>query len=185
MKHTEISERLDTFRKSLEVCTDIIYVGDPRLRIKCEPARKEEVLAIADTLKRNLRLYRECTGKGRGLAAPQVGIHTCVFVTYTDNDFHVFVNPVLAPVDGEQCLYRELCISCGLFSADVKRYSKINLMWHDEHGTYHEEVFGGMEARLLQHEFDHLQGIVNVDVGEKGSIEFARKDLSSEQIRPV
>lgn len=142
-----------------------------------------EALEIAEKLKTVILNFREVTGLGRGIAAPQIGINKKVFVTYVEDKFQIYINPKILEKSEKKNFFRELCMSSGLIWADVKRSQKINLSWTDENGEKQEKEFEGFLARLLQHEFDHLLGVVNLDVCEKGTEEFVLTDPKLETLR--
>lgn len=78
---------------------------------------------------------------------------------------------------------RESCISSSLLWADVKRPKSIILSWINEDGEPKTEKFSDFPARLLQHEYDHLEGRVNLDVCEKARIEFVKSSPREEKLR--
>lgn len=108
--------------------------------------------------------------KGVGLAAPQIGISKRLFIIdstpmYDDEDKHealksVFINPQKLLEEGEIWKYEEGCLSIPNVTGDVPRPSSIRLRYRDENFEIHEEVFDGMNARVIQHEYDHLEGIL-------------------------
>jgi peptide deformylase len=148
----------------------IIEVPDPRLKIISSP-----VDTVDDAL-RNLigdmfdTMY---DAPGIGLAAIQVGVPKRVIVMdlqeREDDDGkpirepRVFINPeILDPAD-EQSIYTEGCLSVPDQFADVERPARCRVKWLDEKGAAHDEVFEGLLATCIQHEMDHLQGIVFLD----------------------
>lgn len=162
---------------------ELTFIGDSVLRTKTRTVSLKKGITIANRLKKTLKKYRKLTGAGRGLAAPQIGESVAVSVTYTDNKFQTFINPKIVKSSKKMNLYREQCMSIGILSADVKRPEQITLRWMDEKGGKHEEDFSGFMARLLQHEYDHLQGVVNIDIAIPSTIEFATKDPLKEKLR--
>lgn len=151
--------------------------GNPVLR---QVARKLTLHEInSDSIKQlieNIRYTLERKKYGVGMAAPQVGISVALSVISikpTPNrpelePFEmVIINPVIVETYGSRVQKWEGCISCGtgkdtLF-ARVPRYKKIKLLWLDEKGEQHEEVLDSFAAHVVQHEVDHLNGIVFVD----------------------
>jgi len=107
---------------------------------------------------------------GIGIAAPQIGRSVRIFVADTTlltkqketaSGFkRVFLNPEKLEETGVMGGYEEGCLSIPHIRGEVDRLDTIRLRWQDEHFEFHEEVFGGMNARVIQHEYDHLQGIL-------------------------
>jgi peptide deformylase len=114
--------------------------------------------------------------RGIGLAAPQVGEDMALAVisirpTKNRKDVEKFelviINPEITKVYGRRSQEWEGCISggalkSGLF-AKVPRYKKIELKYHDEKGRLHQDIFENLPAHVIQHEVDHLNGILFVD----------------------
>lgn len=108
---------------------------------------------------------------GIGLAAPQVGMDIRLFVvdgTEIDDpstrDFKkVFINPEIIEEFDQTWDYEEGCLSIPNVRADVNRHSKVRIWYQDENFAEHEEVFDGMAARIIQHEYDHIEGILFTD----------------------
>jgi len=178
-----IKQRTETFIKVLDELPELRYLGDPILRLPTEVATIEEGAGIAERLNSTLLAYRKLAGIGRGLAAPQIGVARSVFVTYVNNEHQVYINPKVLTASSGTNLYRELCLSSGLMSADIRRPESLTMEWYDLSGNRQERVFDGFEARLVQHEYDHLLGIPNLDKAEPHSIEFVINDPLKEQLR--
>ena len=109
---------------------------------------------------------------GRGLAAPQVGLPLRVFVT--DVDWRegdpapkIFVNPEITDASDETVLREEGCLSIPDTPCRVRRPARIGLKWQDLTGLGHEAAFDGIEATCIQHELDHLNGILCIDRHEE------------------
>ncbi len=178
-----IKELNQTFGKIMEECPEFIFIGDPLLRQKTNQVSLEEGIGLGNRLKVTLEKYRKIAGFGRGLAAPQIGESKSVFVTYVGDTFKFYINPTIIEKSSETNFYRESCLSCGFLSVDVERSTSITLEYTDEHGDIQRENLDGFSARLTQHEYDHLQGVVNVDRAEPSSIDFMINDPLKEQIR--
>ena len=139
------------------------YYGDPILRKKATPVASFDadfalfVEAMFDCM------HRE---KGVGLAAPQVGRSERVFVVDVEDDFghtrRAFVNPVIRERDGTMT-GEEGCLSIPGLREDVKRSERVVIEARDEHGEPFTLVAQGFLARAVQHELDHLDGILFVD----------------------
>ena len=105
---------------------------------------------------------------GRGLAAPQVGALLRLFVMDSGwkqgaPDPKVFVNPAVVAVSDGMATLAEGCLSIPGISADVTRPVQVELRWHGLDGTEQQQWFTGFDATCIQHEVDHLDGIVTLD----------------------
>lgn len=110
---------------------------------------------------------------GIGLAAPQVGQSSQIFVVDGTplekddpalKDFKMtFINPEIIERYGDDKTYEEGCLSIPEIREEIVRPEKIKIRWFDSNFTFHEEEFGGIGARIIQHEYDHLQGILFTD----------------------
>ncbi|MEG1793634.1 MAG: peptide deformylase [Rikenellaceae bacterium] len=108
---------------------------------------------------------------GVGLAAPQVGKSIRLFVIDT-NPFmdegkegivKVFINAEIIERFGEEEYFNEGCLSVPGINEDVLRYNKIRIKYLDENFVAHEEVFDDVAARVIQHEYDHLEGMLFIE----------------------
>jgi len=110
---------------------------------------------------------------GVGLAAPQVNRQIRLFVIdakpYTEEHPEMvafkgaFINPVILEEAGEEWAFSEGCLSIPEIHENVIRKPKVRITYYDESFNFHDETFDGMIARVIQHEFDHLNGILFVD----------------------
>jgi peptide deformylase len=178
-----IKELNQTLAKILEECPEFVYIGNPLLRQKTEEVSLEEGIILGNKLKTTLERYRKIAGFGRGLAAPQIDEVKSVFVTFVGDKYKTYINPKIIEKSSETNFCRESCLSCGFLSVDVKRPESIALEYIDDQGVKQNELLDGFSARLIQHEYDHLQGIVNIDKAEPSSINFMINDPLKEQIR--
>jgi peptide deformylase len=178
-----IKERVSTFVRVLNEILEIRYVGDPILRKKTQTVEVAEGKTIGNKLGKVLLRYRKIAGIGRGLAAPQIGSDKSVFVTFVGDKLQTFINPQIIEKSSKTNFYRELCLSSGIMSADVRRPEWIVMEWTDIKGAKHKEKFEGFLARLYQHEEAHLRGIINLDEAAPQGIEFATFDPSKEPLR--
>jgi len=107
---------------------------------------------------------------GVGIAAPQIGLAIRLFVIDTEqidrkNDEQkgfkrVFVNAQMVEESGQPWNYEEGCLSVPNIRGDVERPDTIRLRWQDENFVEYEETFNGINARVIQHEYDHIQGVL-------------------------
>lgn len=179
----EIQDLVSKFDKVLHDFPEVRYAGDPILRKESQEVSVEEGVLIGMKLGEILIKYNKTVGYGRGFAAPQIGEDKAVFVTYVNDKLEIFINPKVVEKSETTNSYRELCLSSGIMSADVKRSEWIVMEWTDENGEKHKEKSDGFLARLRQHEEAHLRGIINLDEAKKGGIEFATFDPLKEQLR--
>ncbi|MBO9376488.1 peptide deformylase [Sphingomonas histidinilytica] len=148
----------------------ILEAPDPRLRTKSTP-----VEAVDDDLRALVADMFETMydAPGIGLAAIQVGVPKRVLVIDLQEEEdaegkpirhpRVFINPELFDPSEEQSVYNEGCLSVPDQYAEVERPAVIHARWLDEQGEKHEERLEGLLATCLQHEMDHLEGILFID----------------------
>ncbi len=146
----------------------IIMYGDAVLRKKAEDIKKGTDLAplVADLFE---TMY---AAHGIGLAAPQIGKSVRLFVvdgtTLEDepdlHDFKMpFVNPVILEEEGDEWEMEEGCLSIPNIREDVSRPERVTVRYFDVNWNEHTQVFEGMKARIIQHEYDHLEGKLFID----------------------
>lgn len=181
----DIKQKIQTFQIVLDKVPEIRYVGDPILRQTASRVALEDGIEVSKRMESVLLKYRDVTGWGRGLAAPQIGENKTVFITFIDGQFDVFINPKIVEKSNKTNFYKELCMSTGLLAADVERPDWVMMEWMDEQGTKRLEKFEGFKARLYQHEEAHLRGRLNLDDAVSGGIEFVTFDPLKEQMRDI
>jgi peptide deformylase len=111
--------------------------------------------------------------EGVGLAAPQIGKSIRIFVIdgapLADDEPEfasfkkVFINPRIIEKNGETVPMNEGCLSIPNIREEVKRESFIRMQYYDENWEFHDETFDGYKARVIQHEYDHLDGVLFVE----------------------
>lgn len=148
-----------------------IYVyGHPVLRKKSKditmdyPGLQELIANMTETM------YHD---QGVGLAAPQIGKAIRLFVidstpfqdSYPEEEPFkgVFINPVILEEFGDDFIFSEGCLSVPDVNADVTRKSQLKISYLDEQGVEQTRTFKGMSARVIQHEYDHLEGLMFID----------------------
>lgn len=143
----------------------IITAPDPRLKVKCEP-----VEAVDDSIARLMQdmLDTMYLAPGIGLAAPQVGVTKCVLVVDISpkegpHEPIRMANPEILWRSEGLSTYEEGCLSLPEQYADVERPSIIRVRYLDETNTVQEHEAEGLLATCIQHEMDHLEGIIFVD----------------------
>lgn len=146
----------------------IVAYGDPVLkRISVEIEKSDETLQklIADMFE---TMYAV---NGVGLAAPQIGKNIRLFIAdgnqieaLKDSGFKkVFINAEILEENGQEWSYNEGCLSIPGVREDVLRLPKIKIKYQDENFKTHIEDFDGIAARIIQHEYDHIEGILFTD----------------------
>ena len=134
--------------------------GDPVLRM-----RAAEVESFDDELARVTERMKALMhdADGVGLAATQVGILRRFFVATLDGEDRVLVNPVVTPVGDDTDLDQEGCLSLGPLRLPVERSARVKLEARDEKGEPVSIELEGTDARVVQHELDHLDGTLIID----------------------
>ena len=126
---------------------------------------------IADNMMRIMN-----TAHGIGLAAPQVGVLQRVIVVATaDMKPAAFVNPEIISAEGEQ-IGQEGCLSIPGLYGDVKRAMYVKVEAMDRHGEFYEWELEGMPARVIQHEIDHLDGVLFIDKVDLATLHWAHPE---------
>ena len=145
----------------------VIIYGAPVLRKKSlEIDRKFDASSLAENMFETLKKH-----SGIGLAAPQVGLLKNVFIinTFPLEDQKTeplekaFINPEIIRTGETEDYYSEGCLSIPGIFEEVKRPEKIEVRYRDINFKPVEEVLDGMVARIFQHEYDHLQGMLFID----------------------
>jgi peptide deformylase len=148
----------------------IVAYGHPNLRRKAAEI-DESYPALDELIESMFITMRESNGVG--LAAPQINRSIRLFIIdaspYARDypevaDFKkVFINPYILEETGREWTFNEGCLSIPDIREDVVRKSRVRIRYVDELFQPHEEVFEGVAARIIQHEYDHLEGILFVD----------------------
>lgn len=148
----------------------IVIFGSPLLRRiskEIDPDYPDLQQLIADMFE---TMY---VSDGIGLAAPQIGKSIRLFVidgtAMAEDDPSLegfkkaFINPKIIDETGEKWTFTEGCLSLPNIREDVIRHGNIRIQYYDENFKKHDEVYDGIKARIMQHEYDHLEGILFVD----------------------
>lgn len=170
-------QKVPEFKGIRKMILPIIGYGDPVLRKKGENVRQDNP-ALQETI---ANMYETMyNAYGVGLAAPQVGLAIRLFVIDTkpfsdDEDLSkeeqeqlanfkkTFINPVILKEEGEEWGFNEGCLSIPEVREDVYRREKITIEYYDEDFNKHTDVYDGLIARVIQHEYDHIEGILFTD----------------------
>lgn len=143
----------------------ILKYPDERLRRISEEVAPEEFTSSNDTLNHLVSDMFETmkSDNGIGLAAPQIDVLKRVIVTsLPDSEDMTFVNPKIIATSGSQ-KSGEGCLSVPGRQVEVKRYKKIRVEFQDLTGEVHVKEFQGLQSACIQHEIDHLDGVLLVD----------------------
>jgi len=144
----------------------ILIHPDPRLKTVCTPVDDitDDLRRLADDM-----LATMYDAPGIGLAAPQVGVTTRLVVADAIKDPQaepqpiVLFNPEIVAASDERSTYEEGCLSLPDQYAEVERPAEVTVRWIDPEGEERQEDFGGLWATVLQHEIDHLNGVLFID----------------------
>jgi peptide deformylase len=164
----------------------VVAYGDPVLKNRAKPVEKDHqgLQELIDTMWDTM--YQ---AQGVGLAAPQVGQSLRLFIIDASpfanedpslKDFKkVFINARILEESGQEWLFNEGCLSFPDLREDILRKPDIRMAYQDEHFNEFEESFSGLAARIIQHEYDHIEGIVMVDRISPLKRTLLRKKLSN------
>ena len=148
---------------------DVVKLGEDSLRQKSEPIPEvnDEIRQLAEDMFETM-----IEADGVGLACPQIGKSLRMFVLIADDDVRrVFINPVILKTSEELCDYEEGCLSIPQFSENISRPAKVTIQALNEKGKPFTLEADGFLARIIQHEYDHLDGILYIDRGDKAFAE--------------
>lgn len=148
----------------------VTKLGEEILRKKAEPVPEinDEIRELAENMFETM-----IENNGVGLAGPQVGKLLRMFVIIADDDVRrVFINPQIIKTSTEVVEYDEGCLSIPQVYETITRPASVTVQAYDEKGKRFVLEANGFLARIIQHEYDHLDGILYIDRGDK---EFAQK----------
>lgn len=140
---------------------EIITLGDEILRKKALPFVdiNAETAALAQDMLEAMRV-----GRGVGLAGPQIGLSQRIFVVQIDGDIpRIFINPSIVQTSEELADYEEGCLSIPGMYADVSRPAQVRVQAWNERGRPFNLDADGFLARVILHEYDHLEGTLFID----------------------
>ncbi len=148
----------------------ILGTKDPKISQICKEVKTidKKVLSISEDLKETLKAQKE--PEGVGLAAPQIGENLRIFAMNDNGKIRIIVNPEIIEISKEkekktkqqEKEIMEGCLSLPNYYGPLERASKVKIKYLDLDGTKKEEEFKGLSAQIVQHEIDHLNGIVFV-----------------------
>jgi len=159
---------------------DIIKLPDKRLRLVSEPVKKIDsgIRKLADDMLETM--YK---APGIGLAAIQVGVakRLVTMDLSKKDDEHtprVFINPELIWQSDDKATHEEGCLSIPEYYEEIERPAKVRLRFTDLDGKVHEEDAEGLFATCIQHEIDHLNGVLFIDYLSKLKRDRVQKKFS-------
>ncbi len=146
----------------------IIAYGDPVLKKKALEIEKKHP-KLKELIEDMFETMYDCSGVG--LAAPQVGLSIRLFIVDGSpfeedevKDFkEVFINAVIKEENGDLWKFNEGCLSIPSVREDVLRNKEIYIEYYDADWKLQKKTFDGMTARIIQHEYDHIEGILFTD----------------------
>ncbi|WP_341658530.1 peptide deformylase [Blattabacterium cuenoti] len=150
----------------------IVFYGDPILRKKCLEIdfsscdRKEKINQLIQDMFETI--YKE---KGIGLAAPQVGKNIRLFIVKTPylngenirNYKEVFINAKILKIHGKECKFNEGCLSIPGIMGYIKRKTHVKIEYYDQNWKKQKKTLTGICARVILHEYDHIEGKLFID----------------------
>lgn len=160
----------------------IVQAGDPVLRAPARPVPAGAIgsVEVAEVIEALFAALEEVPGVG--VAAPQIGVSRRIVLIQDPAEFHegadrellarhersvidpyVLINPELEPIGPSTRTFFEGCLSVDGYRALVERAHTVRVRWTDPRGERHEAVRQGWHARILQHEVDHIDGVLYVD----------------------
>lgn len=158
---------------------EVRIIGDPVLRKKAQAVNNfdDELEKFVEEMFSTMYLY-----EGVGLAAPQVGVSLRLFVMDSREENNkgkkVVINPEILEYLGEEVSEEEGCLSIPEIFEDVYRPEGVKVRYQDINGNVIEEELHGYQARIFQHEYDHLEGILFVDKISTLRKALIKKDLA-------
>lgn len=144
---------------------DIRKIGDPVLREKSIPVSKDELPGLLPQLEKMWELiieFRSEYGRGRGIAAPQIGLAKRIICLNTDSR-QLLINPVISDASHEMVDIWDDCMSFPNLLVKVKRHYSLTVTFFDINWDKQVWKLSGDMAELIQHEYDHLDGILATD----------------------
>ncbi|KLU63640.1 peptide deformylase [Desulfosporosinus acididurans] len=160
---------------------EILLLGNPKLYKVSETVQEselKELAAIVNDLHDTLIDFRNKYGVGRAIAAPQIGIFKRLLYMYIDEPV-IFINPTLEFIDAEMMEIIDDCMSFPQLLVRVKRYRRCMIEYLDLQWKPQKMMLEGDLSELLQHEYDHLDGILATMRAIDNKSFFLRSELSN------
>lgn len=141
---------------------DILKLGDPKLYERCDPVKESELPLVEDwvcQLHEAMEDIRKVYGFGRGIAAPQLGVMKRLFYLNLDRPY-VIINPELKNLSESKFELWDDCMSFPNLLVKVARHESLILDYLDENWEKRSWKVSGAVSELIQHEYDHLDGVL-------------------------
>lgn len=148
----------------MAIC-DVLQLGNPQLRELSQPVSDPtapEIAAIVQDLQDTLAHWRSTTTYGRAISTPQIGIQQRIIFVNIDRPW-ALINPTIIERSPEEMVVWDACLSFLSIFMQVKRHCWITVNYQDLIGDWHAVKAEGDFPELLQHEIDHLEGILAVE----------------------
>lgn len=142
---------------------EVLLLGNPRLYETSDPVDEAELPQLAPVIQDlhdTLMAFRRKYHAGRAIAAPQIGVQKRILYMFIDQPV-VFFNPVLEPLGSEQMEVMDDCMSFPNLLVKVLRFRRCHIKYRNMDWLEQERTFEGDLSELLQHEYDHLDGILS------------------------
>lgn len=178
----------EVFSEVVESGQFIHQIGESKaLRQRSQPVKISQITEKSFQkklayLKKCFLEYRQQTGMGRGIAAVQVGIperFLLIFMSEKESQFMVMINPVIRRSSSQKLRYPEICMSASPLIAPIIRPEWVEVEYYDQDAktcvwkTRANSQQGKVYNRVIQHEIDHLNGILNIDRVDSSTLEYA------------
>ena len=168
------TERQEAGRREREARSQIRVIGDPVLREHAQEVTTFD-RSLRKLAKRMIRIMHDAPGVG--LAAPQIGVLQRLLVYDVDDDPQALVNPVLDEFSDETEEAEEGCLSVPGVTMPVERPVSLRVRGFDASGEPVEYRAEGLRGRVIQHEYDHLEGVLIVDRTTRSARAAALREL--------
>jgi peptide deformylase len=146
---------------------EVLQLGNPILREVCVPVEDPgaaDITALLDDLRDTLAHWKATTGYGRGIAAPQIGVmRRVIFLNIGGCDPWPLINPEILDASDETIVVWDACLSFLNIFMCVTRHTRVTVRYQDPSGAIHRVEATGDLSELLQHEIDHLDGVLALD----------------------
>jgi peptide deformylase len=140
----------------------ILMLGNPLLYEKSVPVKKEEIISLIpflDEMFETIAEFRDLYGTGRAIAAPQLGLQKRIICLNIDKPVEI-INPVLFNLSDELFEMWDDCMSFPNLLVKLRRHKSLTLSYYDRNWEKHNWHLQDDMAELIQHEYDHLDGIL-------------------------
>ena len=143
---------------------NILFLGNPLLNHRSEPVQVADLasaVATGNDLRDTMNSFREKHGWGRAIAAPQIGVPKRIIYLQVDRPW-LIINPVITSLSQEMIELWDDCMSFPDLLVRVKRHASFTMVYRDASWMEHQLRIEGTLSELLQHEIDHLDGVLAV-----------------------